>query len=788
MRKSGIYLVIGTGTLAAIVATGMLVVCYKSGPESEDLLARYRDGAEYSGLTIGYPFDEALFPPEIVPPTFHWEDGNSKSNMWLVSIKFQDSEAPMSFVAHESRWTPEQRQWETIKKRSLERKARVTILGISRWITTRILSAGQISIKTSKDPVGAPLFYREVNLPFIDAVRDPSNIRWRFGGISSPEQPPVILENLPVCGNCHSFPADGKTLAMDVDYANSKASYVVTQVAEQMALATSDIITWNDYRKEDGQQTFGLLSQISPDGRFVLSTVKDESVFVPKPDLAFSQLFFPVKGILCVYDRNAGTFAALPGADDPQFVQSNPSWSPDGKYIVFARARAYKLKNVSGPRKVLLTPEQCKEFLEDGKLFLFDLYRIPFNGGKGGEPEPIRGASDNGMSNFFAKYSPNGKWIVFCKAKSYMLLQPDSELYIIPAEGGKARRLRANTNSMNSWHSFSPNGKWLVFSSKANSPYTQLFLTHIDEQGQSSPAVLLEHFTSPDKAANIPEFVNAKPTAIRRIREQFLDDVSFLRAANEFLKGNDFAGAERQCRKALELNPKNAKVHATLGIALGRQDKIDEANSHLSEAVRLDPTDFEAHYSLGQTMTRRQKFDDAIRQFSTVLRLKPDHAQAHGYMGSLLFAKGMLDQAAVHLLEAVRLDPNYADAHYNIGQVMISQRKLDAAIRHLSQAVALKPDDAQAHYKLALALAQQKQPGQAVVHYAKAVSLEPQVDTSPLLNHLLATHYAQARQFREATSHEEKALKLARAAGYEKLAQEFEKWLKVYKGLSNSPE
>ncbi|MFC1794177.1 tetratricopeptide repeat protein [Planctomycetota bacterium] len=788
MRKSGIYLLISIGILAAIVAAGILIFYYKSVPEPDILFARYRDDAEYDDLTIHRPLDETLFPPEIAPPTFHWEDGNSRSNMWLVSIKFQDNDAPINIVAHESEWTPEQRQWETIKKRSLERGAQVTILGISRRITTRILSAGRISIKTSKDPVGAPLFYREVNLPFIDAVKDPSNIRWRFGSISSPQQPPIILENLPVCGNCHSFPADGKTLAMDVDYANSKASYVVTQVAEQMTLTPKDIITWNDYKKEDGQQTFGLLSQISPDGRFVLSTVKDASVFVPRPDLAFSQLFFPVKGILCVYDRNAGAFAALPGADDPQFVQSNPSWSPDGKYIVFARARAYKLKNVTGPRKVLLTPEQCAEFLEDGKPFLFDLYRIPFNAGKGGEPEPIEGASDNGMSNFFAKYSPDGKWIVFCKAKSYMLLQPDSELYIIPAEGGTARKLRANTNRMNSWHSFSPNGRWLVFSSKANSPYTQLFLTHIDEQGRSSPAVVLEHFTSSDRAANIPEFINAESTAIKRIREQFLDDFSYLRAAVEFIKGDDFTGAERQCRKSLELNPKNAKAHATLGIALSRQDRLDEASSHLSEAISLDPTDYEAHYTLGQTMTRQKKFEDAIRHFSVVLKLRPDYTQAHGYMGSILSAKGLLDQAEVHLSEALRLDPNYADAHYNMGQLMLRRKNLDAAIEHLSQAAQLKPDDAQAHYKLALALAQQKQPGQAVVHYAKAVAIEPQVDTSPLLNHLLATHYAGARRFREATSHEENALKLARAAGYEKLAQEFEKVLKVYKGLSNSPE
>ncbi|MHC4533659.1 MAG: tetratricopeptide repeat protein [Planctomycetota bacterium] len=784
MRKSALYLIIGI-SIVAIVGV-LLIALYVPGPRIKKILALYRDDAEYNSLTIRYPLNETLFPPEIVPPTFHWEDGGSESDRWLLTIKFQDNEDRISILLHEPKWTPESDQWELIKKRSLEKQADVTILGVNRWSRWKILSAGKISIKTSEDPVGAPLFYREVNLPFIDAVKDPTNIRWRFGDISSPQQPPIVLEKLPVCGNCHSFSANGDTLAMDVDYANNKGSYVITEVAEQMLLNPSDIITWSDYRKEDGQQTFGLLSQISPDGRFVVSTVKDGSVFVPKPELAFSQLFFPIKGILVIYNRQTGTFTALPGADDPKYVQSNPVWSPDGKYIVFARAEAYKLKNISGPRKVLLSPEQCEEFLKEGKQFLFDLYRIPFNGGKGGKPEPIEGASSNDMSNYFAKYSPDGKWIVFCKAKSYMLLQPDSELYIIPAEGGKARRLRANTSRMNSWHSFSPNGRWLVFSSKANSAYTQLYLTHIDEEGQSTPGVLLSQFTAADRAANIPEFVNIKPTAIVKIRDQFVDDTSYLRAAVEYLKADDFAGAERQCRKSLELNPKNAKAHATLGIALARQDKLDEASGHLSEAIRLDPTDYEAHYTLGQTMTRQKKFDDAIRHFSVVLRLRPDYTQAHSYMGSLLLTKGALDQAAVHLAEALRLDPNYADAHYNLGQVMFRQGNRDAAIGHFSQAVRLKPDDAQAHYKLALALAQQKQTGQALRHYSKAVSLKPEVDTSPLLHHYFATSYAEARQFREAALSEEKALKLARAAGYQELAQEIAKRLEIYKQLANS--
>ena len=47
-----------------------------------------------------------------------------------------------------------------------------------------------------------------------------------------------------------------------------------------------------------------------------------------------SQLFFPIKGILVVYDRETNTYSALPGADDPEYVQSNAVWSPDGKEIM----------------------------------------------------------------------------------------------------------------------------------------------------------------------------------------------------------------------------------------------------------------------------------------------------------------------------------------------------------------------------------------------------------------------------------------------------------------------
>jgi tetratricopeptide (TPR) repeat protein len=721
-KKSVIYLVVGIGVIAVVAA--VLLLAPRRQAEADDILALYQEDAKYGRVTILYPLDETLFPPEIVAPTFRWEDNLSGSDTWLVAIAFQDDTDRINILTSETQWTPEPEQWEIVQKQSLEKNAQVTVLGINRRIPKRILSAGRITIKTSKDPVGAPLFYREVNLPFIDAVKDPSRIRWRMGAVSSSQQPPIVLEKLPVCGNCHSFSTDGRTLGMDVDYANDKGSYAIAPVAEQMVLAQDTIITWSDYRRDDGQETFGLLSQVSPDGSAVVSTVKDKSVFVPKPDLAFSQLFFPFKGILAVYDRQKQTFRSLPGADDPQYVQSNPAWSPDGKYIVFARSKAYDLQR-SAEGKVLLSPEDCKEFLEDGKPFPFDLYRIPFNNGRGGIPEPIEGASNNGMSNFFAKYSPDGQWIVFCKAKSYMLLQPDSELYIIPAEGGQARRLRANTSRMNSWHSWSPNGKWLAFSSKANSPYTQLFLTHINEQGRSSPAVLLDRFTAPDRAANIPEFVNTTPTAIKRIREQFVDDHSFVRAANELLKADDFDGAERQCRKALEVNPSNAQAHYTLACALEPKGALDEATSHLIETVRLDPNHADAYYNLAQAMLRKRMLDEAIEHLSTVVKLKPDHRKAHFSLGALLITKEMPGAAESHLSEAVRLDPNDPDAHYNLSQAMLRQGKTDQAIEHLSEAVRLKPNDADAHHQLGILMAREGKTDEAIHHWSQAIAIRP---------------------------------------------------------------
>ena len=604
---------------AAVILIAALVFLPRLLPHQE---------IHYTGITVEYPYAGSLFPADIVAPTFKWRDIILEADLWKIKVTFEDGRKPLVYSTDEKQWRPSKEAWETIKKRSIEKRVSVTIRGFISEKPKTVVSEGTVEFGTSKDPVAAPIFYREVNLPFAEAVKDPTNIQWRFGTVASDDPPRIVLRKLPVCGNCHSFSKDGRTIGLEVDSGNDKGAYAVMPIVQDILLDRTKIISWASYKQEEKDPTFGLLCQVSPDGRYVVGTVKDQALAVYRPDLMFSQLFFLIKGIIAIYDRQAKTFTALPGADDRRFVQTNATWSPDGSCLVYPRSKAYDIEAIRRLHSALVGGPVAEAFIANqGKSYKYDLYKIPFNGGKGGTPQPLAGASNDSMSNYFAKYSPDGKWIVFCKAKNYMLLQPDSRLYIVPSQGGEARELACNTARMNSWHSFSPNSRWLVFSSKANGPYTQLFLAHLDENGNSAPPVALEHFTGDNRAANIPEFVNTDPGALVKIREDYLDAYSYYRIANIFHTCGDFERAIPAYRVALKYNPKDYHAHNNLGVLLYGKGKLDEAVREFIAAndLRIDDEDhYQAHTNLGRYYMDNGNYDEGMRELKAAFKLHPD--------------------------------------------------------------------------------------------------------------------------------------------------------------------
>ena len=671
-------------------------------------------------VLIDYPLDGSIFPPGITPPTFIWRDASATS--WHITITFASKAPAIHAVAQAQHfhfgpidpdaiaptnelpkltpeqaasfiWTPDADTWAAIQLHSTAQPATLTITGYRAGQAA--VSESHISFTTSTDPVGAPIFFRDVPLMpsegkdgIVQPLPDSAIhlIKWRIRDITTPESH-TVLTNMPTCVNCHSFSRDGKTMGIDVDGPNNdKGLYAVVPISRHISISNKDVVQWNTDGRV-GKIRVGFMSQVSPDGRYVVSTFAGPNLDVPSTffvrnftDYRFLQVFYPTRGILEWYSRETGRRQPLPGADDPRYVQTDGVWSPDGKTIIFARAVA---RDPHAPGQPLATHANDPNETQ----VKYDLYRVPFNRGLGGTPERIVGASENGMSNNFPKVSPDGRWIVFVQCKNGQLMRPDGKLYIVPFEGGTARLLRANTWRMNSWHSFSPNGRWLVFSTKARSPYTQMVLTHFDADGTTSPPIFIDNATASNRAVNIPEFVNIAGDGIEEIKVPAVSVYTLMGEAMKLEEKQQYTEALAVWKQAVALAPDDAKVQNDLAANLYLSGETAEAIEILRKAVVLNPELVQSHYNLGAFLMQQGHADQALPELETTLTMDPRFPSGEETLASDLSALGRPADALAHWRKALALRPNSVMAH--IGAARILATSTDDGVRNGAEAVKL---------------------------------------------------------------------------------------------------
>ena len=265
--------------LFKVLAFFLLAICSLSCTKSR-VKSVYHDflnhTIELRQLAITYPGNKTLFPIDFQAPTFKWTDSSNTNSGWYACISDTLGNIILNKFIEEKEWKPDSLGWEELKRNHISEKLQIVIIGFNNKGSE--YTGNTHFFEISKDSVGADIFFRAVTLPFSFAVRNVQTIEWYLGSVKG-GTPRKMLDNMPVCANCHSFSVNGPTLAMDVDYGNDKGSYVITQAKDTCSLVPEDIITWSNFKKDEGEPTFGLLSQISPSGKYVLSTVKDLSVF-----------------------------------------------------------------------------------------------------------------------------------------------------------------------------------------------------------------------------------------------------------------------------------------------------------------------------------------------------------------------------------------------------------------------------------------------------------------------------------------------------------------------------
>jgi len=228
----------------------------------------------------------------------------------------------------------------------------------------------------------------------------------------------------------------------------------------------------------------------APKGRYaviVRQAVGDISLTnsVPLPFV----YYFRTADIWC-YDAQLETMVPLPGASDPNYVEDMPKISPDGRNVLFSR---YQIVEENGSKSIPA----------------MDLYEVPINDCKGGEPRLVVGSSPEHPYNYFGRYVPNGKWLSTTRGDGrkgvFMLLS--SDIYLLALDGSTIRKMNLNRDDgMDSWHDWSADSHWLVFSSKRDkNPMTALYLAYVDDEGKDYPPVKI--YGSDTFKVNTPVFV-----------------------------------------------------------------------------------------------------------------------------------------------------------------------------------------------------------------------------------------------------------------------------------------
>ncbi len=722
-------------------------------------LRKRLDAAKPAGaIAVDSPFAGAIFPPDMCAPTLLFRDTDARAARWVVRITVPGERGEIFVLtggrkpdkvidprtetdvndwrespeeAAQKACAPSAEAWAAVS-RAAGKSVLFRVYGLTGAGTgaadlgsAETVSLGRVEVSVSPDPVGAPIFYRDVPLMpsrNVKGVIEPLAqsavplVCWRLRDLREPESR-VVLKTMPTCGNCHSFSADGRVLGMDMDGpSGDKGAYAVLDLQPETQIKSSDVISWNWFDKD--HVTFGLFSRVSPDGRRVLSCV-EESVYVANYlDIRFLQTFYPVRGVVACYDRDTRAIRTLPGADDPAFVQANPVWSPDGRTVAFLRAPARDAYEDGRPLAVKANdPNETQ--------IRYDIYTIPWNDGKGGAARPLAGASANGMSNSFPKYSPDGRWIVYVRAKNGLLMRPDSELWIVPAEGGAARRMECNLPVMNSWHSWSPNGRWLVFASKSPRPFTQMYLAHVDADGRSAPPVLVPRSTADNRAVNIPEFVNLPPGRLREISVPAVEYRVHLDRGEELLRAKDYENALAALEKARELKPDYAKTLSALGYGLGERGDLDAAIRSFRESITLDRFNIDAYVYLGNALLRKSDVEAALTSFRAAVELNPMHAAARAGLANGLTIAGRLEEAVPHFERAIEIDPENLDAKYNFGLALTGLGRAAGAAPLFRAVLEKRPEDAKAHGALGAALNRLGDPAGAVKEYERSLALAP---------------------------------------------------------------
>jgi TolB-like protein/Tfp pilus assembly protein PilF len=127
-------------------------------------------------------------------------------------------------------------------------------------------------------------------------------------------------------------------------------------------------------------------------------------------------------------------------------------------------------------------------------------------------------------------------------------------------------------------------------------------------------------------------------------------------------RGNwNFAAAEEQFRRAIDLNSSNAQGHGEYSLYLKSMGRFPEALAEINASLELSPMESYTQANAGHLLALIKRYDEAAEHFRKALQLGPDQAYVHERFGAALLWQGKNDQAIAELEKAVELSHSHPE-------------------------------------------------------------------------------------------------------------------------------
>src|ERR1051325_6305133 len=150
--------------------------------------------------------------------------------------------------------------------------------------------------------------------------------------------------------------------------------------------------------------------------------------------------------------------------------------------------------------------------------------------------------------------------------------------------------------------------------------------------------------------------------------------------------------AKAAALSALEIDDSLAEAHASLGMIKMRYDwDWPGAEREFKRATELNPGCASAHQWYGQYLAMIERFDESIAEKQRAQELDPLSLQIKVSLGTTFWFMRLYHKALEKVRECLELDPNFYPAHFLLGVIYEQQGKLSEAIAELQKAYLFNP-------------------------------------------------------------------------------------------------